>query len=56
MEQQVCCEMNRRTKVYEIIDYLNQMTNRILIAVPQGEDRDTILSDLKRAKELVNNF
>lgn len=46
-------DMNLRAEKYEIIDYLNQLTNRILVAVPQGEDRDTLLSDLKRSKELV---
>lgn len=56
MEQAVAHEAIHRADRYEVIDYLNQVTNRILVAVPQGEDRDNILSDLKRAKELVNNL
>lgn len=48
--------MELRVQKYEVLDYLNQMTNTILSGVPQGDTRDTLLMDLKRAKELVNNI
>ena len=41
---------------YDVIDYLNQMTNTILSSIPNSEPRDSLLQDLKRAKELVNNL
>jgi hypothetical protein len=56
MEQTMTHEAIKRANRYDVIDYLNQLTNRILVAVPQGEDRDLLLTDLKRAKELVNNL
>jgi hypothetical protein len=50
-------EMNLRVQKYEIIDYLNNLTNKILTSMPHdSEDRIQILMDLKRAKDLVNNL
>ena len=45
-----------RISKYEIIDYLNQMTNTLLSQIPNSDARDNLLQDLKRAKELVNNL
>ena len=45
-----------RIAKYEIIDYLNQVTSKIIAELSEGEVRYQILSDLKRAKELVNNL
>jgi len=45
-----------RIDKYEVMDYLNQVTNRILTVLKDSEDRNSILMDLKRAKELVNNL
>lgn len=45
-----------RIAKYDVIDYLNQVTNKMLVVMPGGEERDSILQDLKRAKELVNNL
>lgn len=45
-----------RVQKYEVIDYLNQVTNKMLVEVPSGSGRDSMLQDMKRAKELVNNL
>ena len=41
---------------YDIIDYLNNLTNDVLVNFSQGVQRDKMLLDLKRVKELVNNL
>jgi len=41
---------------YDVIDHLNQLTNIIISSVNPSDDRDKMLLELKRAKELVNNL
>jgi len=59
MEQVVTKEAILRITKYDVLEYLNQMTNRIIVTMSACADKDELyllLEDLKRAKELVNNL
>lgn len=43
-----------RILVYEIIDHLNNISNKIMEQMKPGNNRDSLLDDIKRVKEIVN--
>lgn len=49
-------ETEIRIKRYQMIDHLNQVTNIILSSYPQSNDRNNLLDEIKKLKELANNL
>ena len=45
-----------RIQKYELIDNLNQCTNIIIAGIPPSIERDELLDQIKRVKELANNL
>lgn len=49
-------DIDHRIGVYDVIEGLNQCTNKIIAYMPQGVERDEILDELKNTKRLVNRL
>lgn len=49
-------DVDLRISKYDMIDHLNNCTNIALISIPQSDERDNLLIEFKRLKEIVNNL
>lgn len=56
LTETIAKDLDLRVSKYEMIDLLNNCTNIALSEIPQGDVRDTLLIEIKRLKEIVNNL
>lgn len=56
LTENIAKDLDLRVSKYEMIDLLNNCTNIALSEIPQGDVRDTLLIEIKRLKEIVNNL
>lgn len=45
-----------RTKIYIVVDNLNQLSNQVIKALPDSGERNAILDNIKDIKRLVNSL
>lgn len=45
-----------RISKYDVIDHLNGLSNIIMESSLSGDERNNLLNEVKRTKELVNNI
>ena len=48
-------DIDTRITRYDLIDYLNNCSNMVM-SMTKSDKRDSLLAELKRIKELVNNL
>lgn len=45
-----------RTKIYIVVDNLNQLSNQVIKALQESDERNAILDNIKDIKRLVNSL